>query len=84
VVKLLRHDIGRLPVVDRDDPRRVVGYFGRSSVLTSLIREMESEGMREPGLLVAFRRTKRMRKRHRLNSLIKAEADSARQKQMAE
>lgn len=84
VVKLLRHDIGRLPVVDRDDPRRVVGYFGRSSVLTSLIREMESEGTREPGLLVAFRRTKRMRKRHRLNSLIKAEADSARQKQMAE
>jgi hypothetical protein len=26
VVKMLRSDIGRLPVVDRQDPRRLVGY----------------------------------------------------------
>lgn len=32
VVKMLRADIGRLPVVDRNDPRRLVGYLGRPGV----------------------------------------------------
>jgi CBS domain-containing protein len=84
VVKMLRHDIGRLPVVDRDDPRRILGYFGRSSVLTSLIREIESEGVREPGLLVAFRRSKRIRKHRRLRSVSTAAADPVRNKELVE
>jgi H+/Cl- antiporter ClcA len=35
VVKLLRHGIGRLPVVDRDDPRRLLGYLGRGHVIAA-------------------------------------------------
>jgi CBS domain-containing protein len=31
VVKMLQHDVSRLPVVARQDPRRIVGYFGRSA-----------------------------------------------------
>jgi chloride channel protein, CIC family len=55
VVKMLQHDVSRLPVVARDDPRRIVGYFGRSSVLTALLRQIESEKVREPGWLAGFR-----------------------------
>jgi CIC family chloride channel protein len=55
VVKMLQHDVARLPVVARQDPRRIVGYFGRSSVLTALLRQIESEKVREPGWLAGFR-----------------------------
>jgi CBS domain-containing protein len=27
--KMLRHNIGRLPVLDPKNPRRVIGYLGR-------------------------------------------------------
>lgn len=47
--KMLRHNIGRLPVVDRDDPRRVVGYLGRPGVMAARLRRMEEEHVREPG-----------------------------------
>jgi CBS domain-containing protein len=33
--KLLRFNIGRLPVVDRSDERKVVGYVNRSSILAA-------------------------------------------------
>jgi CBS domain-containing protein len=28
--KMLRNNIGRLPVVERNDPRKVIGYLGRA------------------------------------------------------
>jgi len=33
--KLLRHNIGRLPVVDRASPKKVVGYLGRAGILAA-------------------------------------------------
>jgi CBS domain-containing protein len=46
---MLRHNIGRLPVVDRSDPRRVVGYLGRPGILAARLRRLQEEHLREPG-----------------------------------
>ena len=54
VTRMVRHDIGRLPVVRRDNPRQVVGYLGRASVMTARLRRHEEEHHREPGWLQAF------------------------------
>jgi H+/Cl- antiporter ClcA len=47
--KMLRNDIGRLPVVDRADHRNVVGYLGRSGVMAARLRRLNDEHVREPG-----------------------------------
>jgi H+/Cl- antiporter ClcA len=51
--KLLRFDIGRLPVVDRGDERKVVGYLGRSAILAARLLRFHDEHVREPGWLSA-------------------------------
>jgi len=35
VAKMARHHIGRLPVVDRDEPTRLLGYLGRAAIATA-------------------------------------------------
>jgi CIC family chloride channel protein len=50
VIKMLRRDIGRLPVVDRQDPRRLVGYLGRAGVMAARLKQHEEEFVREQGL----------------------------------
>ena len=47
--KMLRNNVGRLPVVDRNDPRRVVGYLGRPGIMAASLRRLEEEHVREPG-----------------------------------
>jgi H+/Cl- antiporter ClcA len=47
--KMLRHNVGRLPVVDPKNPRRVVGYLGRAGIMAAGQRRMEEEHVREPG-----------------------------------
>jgi len=47
--KMLRNNIGRLPVVDRKDPEKVVGYLGRPGILAARLRRLEEEHVREPG-----------------------------------
>jgi len=47
--KLLRFDIGRLPVVDRADDRKVVGYLGRAAILAARLLRFHDEHVREPG-----------------------------------
>jgi H+/Cl- antiporter ClcA/CBS domain-containing protein len=49
VERMLRHDIGRLPVVDRERPDRLVGYLGRSGVLAARQRLLDEENVRERG-----------------------------------
>jgi H+/Cl- antiporter ClcA/predicted transcriptional regulator len=44
LVKMVRHNIGRLPVVERADPGRAVGYLGRAEILCA-----ETLDVREPG-----------------------------------
>jgi CIC family chloride channel protein len=53
VSRLLANDVGRLPVVSRDDPRRLLGYLGRSGILAARLRRLEEEHVREPGWLAA-------------------------------
>ncbi len=47
--KLLRFDVGRLPVVDRADERKVVGYMGRAAILATRLLRFHNEHVREPG-----------------------------------
>lgn len=54
--KLVQFDIGRLPVVDRNDERKVVGYVNRSSILAARSRRFRDEHVLEPGWLKRFRR----------------------------
>ena len=46
-MKMLRNNIGRLPVVRRQDPRSVVGYLGRSNLMEAHLRQLEEEHIRE-------------------------------------
>ena len=54
VTTMVHHDIGRLPVVRRDDPQKIVGYLGRASIMTARLRRHEEEHHREAGWLQAF------------------------------
>lgn len=47
VARMAQHDIGRLPVVERDQPRRLVGYLGRSSIITAQMLQFKAENTRE-------------------------------------
>jgi CBS domain-containing protein len=50
VTKMLRNDIGRLPVVSREDPRHLLGYLGRAAVMAARLRRLEEEHVREQGI----------------------------------
>ena len=67
--KMLLKEIGRLPVVSREDPTRVVGYLGRAEVLAARRRRFAEEQMRERGWLTnatrLFRRERIRRTRRR-------------------
>jgi CIC family chloride channel protein len=52
---MLQNDIGRLPVVSREDPKQMVGYLNRSSILGAWTRQMEEEGVREHGWVKKWR-----------------------------
>lgn len=54
VTRMVHHDIGRLPVVRRDNQQQIVGYLGRASVMTARLRRHEEENHRESGWLQAF------------------------------
>jgi CIC family chloride channel protein len=54
VRKMLTQNIGRLPVVDRADPKRVVGYLGRASILNARMRQHEEEEVRERGAVMSL------------------------------
>jgi CIC family chloride channel protein len=40
-----------LPVVERDDQKRIVGYLGRADILAARLRAHEEEEVREKGPL---------------------------------
>jgi len=48
-VKMLRRNIGRLPVVERKDPKKVIGYLGRPGIMAARMRRLDEEHVREPG-----------------------------------
>jgi CBS domain-containing protein len=49
IAKMLKHDIGRLPVVKRDEPDWVAGYLGRADILGARMRHHEEEEVRSKG-----------------------------------
>ncbi|HTR19871.1 MAG TPA: chloride channel protein [Gemmatimonadales bacterium] len=49
--QMLAHDIGRLPVVNRDDPSRLVGFLGRTEVLAAWRHAADEDRVRESGWL---------------------------------
>jgi CIC family chloride channel protein len=63
VSRMLHNDIGRLPVVKRDDCRKMVGYFNRASVVGAWTRQLQEEGLRERGWYSQWRRSNRSRDR---------------------
>jgi CBS domain-containing protein len=50
-LKMLGNSIGRLPVVTRKDPRRIVGYLGRSQLMMAHQRRIDDEHVREQRFL---------------------------------
>ena len=48
VVRMLHHDVGRLPVVNRDDIHAVVGYLGRSQVISARLKKLAEDGIIPP------------------------------------
>ena len=53
--KMLRNGVGRLPVVSRSDPGKIVGYLGRSGIMAARLRRLEEEHVLEPGWWGKFR-----------------------------
>ena len=47
VSKMVNNNVGRLPVMSRRDPRRIVGYIGRSNLMAGRLRHFEDEYVRE-------------------------------------
>ena len=57
--KMIAHDIGRLPVVDRADPTRLIGLLGRAGVMAVWLHATRDEQQRDSGWL--SRRLKTLR-----------------------
>ena len=55
VAKMLRYNVGRLPVVKRGEEGKVVGYLGRPGIMAARLRRIDEESVREPGWLDSFR-----------------------------
>jgi len=56
--KMIAHDIGRLPVVDRDDPSRLIGLLGRAGVMAVWLHASREEHTRDSGWLSSRLRRK--------------------------
>jgi CBS domain-containing protein len=56
IAKMLTRDIGRLPVVERSAPRKVIGYLGRGDILAARMKLHHEEELRERGPLQLTRR----------------------------
>jgi len=49
--KMLRYNIGRLPVISRSEPGKLDGYLGRSGIMAARMRRFQEEEVRETGWL---------------------------------
>ncbi len=50
VSRMLANDIGRLPIVDRQDRRRLLGYLGRAGIMRARVQLFQEENLRERGI----------------------------------
>ncbi|MGA7161813.1 MAG: chloride channel protein [Bacteroidota bacterium] len=56
LTKMLQNNIGRLPVVDRTHPSKLVGYLGRTQVLEARMDRIKEERVMEEGWIRHARR----------------------------
>jgi H+/Cl- antiporter ClcA/CBS domain-containing protein len=49
IAKMLKHDLGRLPVVDRHDHGKILGYLGRAGILAARRNYYQEEEIRGRG-----------------------------------
>jgi len=56
--RMLQNNYGRLPVVTRENPKKIVGYLGRAAVLDARMRRLQEDQERQPGWLKTALRTK--------------------------
>jgi chloride channel protein, CIC family len=61
VTKMLENNIGRLPVVDRSAPQKLVGYINRANVMGSWRGHLHEEFVREHGWLSNMRAVRERR-----------------------
>jgi len=47
--KMLNRGVGRLPVVERDNQSKIVGYLGRAAILSTRMKIHEEENIRQKG-----------------------------------
>lgn len=55
VATMLRNDVRSMPVVERDEHQKLVGWLTRASVMKARLRKLEDEQIREPGWLLRSR-----------------------------
>jgi len=55
IARMVESDIGRLPVVERENHSMVVGYLGRSSILAARLRHHQEEKIRAYGPIMPFK-----------------------------
>jgi H+/Cl- antiporter ClcA/CBS domain-containing protein len=55
IARMLKHGVGRLPVVDETNPRKVMGYLGRADILAARANRHDEEERREKILLRPLR-----------------------------
>lgn len=51
MARMLRADIGRLPVVSRENPRQIIGYLSRANVIEAHLQRLQDETLLEAGWL---------------------------------
>jgi CBS domain-containing protein len=56
IAKMLKRDVGRLPVVEREDRTKVIGYLGRADILAARQKWHEEEEQREKAIALRRRR----------------------------
>jgi CIC family chloride channel protein len=49
LTKMLHRNVGRLPVVERHNPTRAIGYLGRAAILSARRRIHDEENIPQPG-----------------------------------
>ncbi len=54
LIHMMSHNIGRLPVVDRNQPKRIVGYLSRGNIMSAYLKRVQDEASVDKGWIRYF------------------------------
>lgn len=54
LVHMMSHNIGRLPVVDRAQPKQIVGYLSRGNIMSAYLKRVQDEAAVDEGWIRYF------------------------------